>query len=133
MSPLRTTPFPSLVNPAHRGLIATCAAASLFLVTPATHGQAGQGSASSAVSANARQNPEPIDPQTLSCSDLKARLQSAGQLPILSGPRGGWADTFYGPKVPRCQFWQMPVFQYVRARESLCGVGYTCVDKLSRD
>ena len=64
---------------------------------------------------------------------MKAQLKSAGELRILSGPRGGWADTFYGPAVPRCQFWQMPVFTYVRTSDSLCGVGYICVDKLSRD
>jgi hypothetical protein len=134
MPPRRTTPFRSLVKPAHRAFIATSVAASLCLVTPASQGQAGQGpGASGPVSANAQQNPAPIDPRTVSCSDLKGRLQSAGQLTILSGPRGGWGDTFYGPKVPRCQFWQMPVFQYVGASDGLCGVGYICVDKLSFD
>jgi len=52
---------------------------------------------------------------------------------ILSGPRGSWGDTFYGPAVPRCQFWQMPQFTYVRARDGRCGVGYICVDKYSVD
>jgi len=27
----------------------------------------------------------------------------------------------------------MPTFQYVRANDGLCGIGYICVDKLSRD
>jgi hypothetical protein len=131
---LRTTLLPSLATSAHRAFIATCAAASAVLIATASHGQAGQvPGASEAVPANAQQNPAPVNPETESCNALKARLQSAGQLPILSGPRGAWGDTFYGPAVPRCQFWQMPVFQYVRASDGLCGVGYICVDKLSRD
>jgi len=48
-------------------------------------------------------------------------------------PSGGWGDTFYGPAVPRCQFWQMPQFTYVRTRDGLCGVGYICVEKYSID
>ena len=52
---------------------------------------------------------------------------------ILYGPKGGWGDTFYGPAAPRCQFWQMPQYTYVRASDGLCGVGYICVDKLSLD
>ena len=126
--------FPSPVKAAHRGFIATCAVASLCLVTPASQGQTAQGpGASGPIAANAQQYPAPVDPRTVSCSDLKGSLQSAGQLTILSGPQGRWGDTFYGPKVPRCEFWQMPVFQYVRARDSLCGVGYICVDKLTHD
>jgi hypothetical protein len=82
---------------------------------------------------NGQQTPAPIDPVSLSCSALKTQLKAAGELSILSGPRGAWGDTFYGPAVPRCQFWQMPQFTYVRARDGLCGVGYICVEKLTFD
>ncbi|HET9751090.1 MAG TPA: hypothetical protein VFS06_17485 [Casimicrobiaceae bacterium] len=64
---------------------------------------------------------------------MKSKLNAAGEMSILSGPRGAWGDTFYGPAVPRCQFWQMPVFTYVKARDGLCGVGYICVEKLTFD
>jgi hypothetical protein len=73
--------------------------------------------------------PESVDPRNFSCKDLKDKLASAGSLTILAGPRG-YGDTFYGPRVPQCQFWQRPAFSYVRTRDSLCGVGYICVDKL---
>jgi hypothetical protein len=69
----------------------------------------------------------------MSCNDLKTELKSAGEMRILSGPKGGWSDTFYGPAVPRCPFWQMPQFVYVRARDGLCGVGFICVDKNPMD
>jgi hypothetical protein len=52
---------------------------------------------------------------------------------ILSGPRGAWGDTFYGPAVPQCPFWQVSQFTYVRARDGLCGVGYICIDKNPMD
>ena len=70
-----------------------------------------------------------VDPQDFSCKDLKDKLAGAGSLTILAGPRG-YGDTFYGPRVPQCEFWQRPAFSYVRTRDSLCGVGYICVDKL---
>jgi len=135
MSSLRTRPLRLSGAPGHRAFFAAaCVAASAFLVMTASHGQAGQAAgAGSAVPPDARQYPEPVNPATVSCNTLKARLQNAGELMILSGPRGGWADTFYGPRAPRCQFYQMPVFTYVRASDGLCGVGYICVDKLSRD
>jgi|SRR5947209_16004182 len=82
---------------------------------------------------SAQQGSAPVDPQTASCNDLKAEVKTTGELRILAGPRNGWGDTFYGPSVPRCQFYQMPRFAYVRARDGLCGVGYICVDKLSMD
>ena len=89
---------------------------------------------SSGVATNQQQqNPAPINPEALSCNALKARLQTTGELNILVGSRGGWGDTFYGPAVPRCQFWQMPVFSYVRTSDGVCGVGYICVEKLSFD
>lgn len=124
---------PAFATPVRRALIA-CVAASAVLTTTASVGQAGQvPDPSRGVPGSAQQDPAPVDPQSMSCSALKERLRSSGQLTILSGPRGGWGDTFYGPAAPRCQFWQMPQFQYVRARDGLCGVGYICVDKMSFD
>jgi hypothetical protein len=133
MSPRRTTPLLFPLTPGRRSLIATCVAATFLLGTTASHGQAGPAAGANPGAPAMQQNPAPTDPQTVSCSELKARLQSTGQLPILVGSRGGWADTFYGPQVPRCQFWQMPMFQYVRTNDGLCGIGYICADKLSFD
>ena len=105
-----------------------------FLLVSASYGQARQAPvADGSVPGNGQRVLAPVDPQSLSCNDLKAQLKSAGEMSILSGPRGGWGDTFYGPAVPRCQFWQMPQFTYVRARDGPCGVGYICVDKHSID
>jgi len=126
--PLFTTLF------AARRLGATCVAAATVVLTSATYSQTGQAQAAGTTGPESReQTPAPLRPEDLSCNDLKAQLKAAGQLSILSGPRGGWGDTFYGPAVPRCQFWQMPQFTYVRARDGLCGVGYICIDKLSFD
>ena len=126
--------LPSLAPPARRRFLAACVAAPC-LFTSASHGQVGQvPNPSSGVATNQQQqNPAPINPEALSCNALKARLQTTGELNILVGPRGGWGDTFYGPAVPRCQFWQMPVFSYVRTSDGVCGVGYICVEKLSFD
>ena len=132
LSHLRTPPSFGAFAP--RGFIAACAAAGALLLASSSHGQAGQAPpADGPAAASGQQTPAPIRPESLSCNDLKAQLKSAGELSILSGPRGGWGDTFYGPAVPRCQFWQMPQFTYVRARDGLCGVGYICIDKLSFD
>ena len=132
MFPLRTTLLPALAMPARRVLIAAWVAASAFVGMNPSQGQPVQApGASGAVPAP--QYPAPVNPETLSCNALKAKLQSTGQLTILVGTRGGWGDTFYGPGVPRCQFWQMPLFTYVRANDGLCGVGYVCVEKISRD
>ena len=100
-------------------------------VATATVGQTPQAPAADnapgrGVAANERQV---VDPETLSCSTLKAELGKRGELGILSGPRGAWSDTFYGPAAPRCEFWQIPEFTYVRARDGLCGVGYICIEK----
>jgi len=65
----------------------------------------------------------------MTCKALKNELERTGSLPILYGPKG-WADTFYGPSVPQCQFWQRPVFSFVNTSDGLCGVGYICVAKL---
>jgi len=86
--------------------------------------------AASASAAQRDSNDKPsVNPETLTCSALKSELNNAGQLAILSGPKGAWSDTFYGPAVPQCPFWQIPEFTYVRARDGLCGVGYICIDK----
>ena len=134
MLPLRTPLSPSIATAKYRAFIAACVAVTCFVVTNASFGQAGQvPSAGSAVPGNAQQYPAPVNPETLSCSALKAKLQSTGELSILVGTRGGWGDTFHGPAVPRCPFWQMPQFTYVRTDDGLCGVGFVCVEKLSRD
>src|SRR5438874_10063682 len=120
--------------PALRRFVTGCVAAVPILVTSVSHAQMGQiGGAGDPVVQNGQQNPAPVNPAALSCNALKAKLQTAGELSIVSGPKGAWGDTFYGPAVPRCQFWQMPVFTYVTAADGLCGVGYICVDKLSFD
>lgn len=114
--------------------IAACVGAAAFCLMSGSHAQSQQPPIiQSPGPATGQQPVAPVDPQGLSCDDLKAQLKSAGTMSILSGPKGGWGDTFYGPAVPRCQFWQMPQFAYVRARNGLCGVGYICVDKLSID
>ena len=121
-------------GPAQRRFLTTCIAGATFLFAPASFGQAGQApAAGNDTSGTGQQNPAPVNPESLSCNALKAQLKTAGELNILSGPKAGWGDTFYGPAVPRCQFWQMPVFTYVRAADGLCGAGYICVDKLSVD
>ena len=129
MQPLTTT---SCIASAR--LIASCLAAGALLCTSASYGQFGQAPAADGrVPENVQQTSAPVNPESLSCTELKGQLKAAGELNILSGPRGSWADTFYGPAVPRCQFWQMPQFTYVRARDGLCGVGYICIEKYSLD
>ena len=126
--------FALFAAPALRRFVTGCVAAVPVLVTSVSHAEIGQiPGAGDPVVRNGQQNPAPVNPASLSCNALKAKLQTAGELSILSGPKGAWGDTFYGPAVPRCQFWQMPVFTYVMAGDGLCGVGYICVDKLSFD
>jgi len=126
--------FALFAAPALRRFVTGCVAAVPVLVTSVSHAEIGQiPGAGDPVVRNGQQNPAPVNPASLSCNALKAKLQTAGELSILSGPKGAWGDTFYGPAVPRCQFWQMPVFTYVTAGDGLCGVGYICVDKLSFD
>src|SRR5690348_5973208 len=115
---MRSPATPSFATPAHRKFLATCASAVTFFLTSASQGQVGEPPAATApVPGYPIQSPAPVDPESMSCTDLKAEMKSAGQLNLLYGPRGGWADTFYGPAAPRCQFWQMPQFTYVRARD----------------
>ena len=133
MLPLRTTRFPLFAMRARRGFMAACVASSVLVAVNASHSQTAQVPGASSGAPPSTQYPAPLNPETLSCNSLKAQVQSAGALTILVGTRGGWGDTFYGPAAPRCPFWQMPVFTYVRANDGLCGVGYICVEKLSRD
>jgi hypothetical protein len=117
--------------PRYRRLLSACVAAMTLAVSTASVAQTPQAPAGTNApgrerAANDRQT---VDPQTLSCSALKAELGKRGELGILSGPRGAWSDTFYGPAAPRCEFWQIPEFTYVRARDGLCGVGYICIEK----
>ena len=116
---------PLFPTPSRPRVLATCMGAATFLLMTASFAGPAPG--------NGQQTNAPVNPQSQSCSELKAQLKSAGEMSILSGPRGGSGDTFYGPAVPRCQFWQMPQFAYVRARDGLCGVGFICVDKYSMD
>ena len=99
----------------------------------ASYGPSQQGAAAEAAAGSVRSPPVNVDPGSMSCSELKSRLNAAGELNLLEGPGGGFGDTFYGPAVPRCQFWQMPQFTYVKTRDGLCGVGYICVQKYSID
>ena len=117
-----------------RHCLAASTAVAALLLTSGSYGQAGQAPAADNPPPGYReQTPPPVRPEGLTCNELKGQLKAAGQMSILSGPKGAWGDTFYGPEVPRCQFYQMPQFTYVRTRDGLCGVGYICIDKLSFD
>ena len=115
----------------HRAIALCAAAAMLSSVVMAQPSLADTAvvAAADSVDATPPRVPGSVDPQDFSCKDLKDKLANAGSLTILAGPRG-YGDTFYGPRVPQCQFWQRPAFSYVRTRDSLCGVGYICIDKL---
>ena len=130
---MQTLTAPSLAAVARRGLLATCVAVAL-LEGCASYGPPEHALAGDAATGNVRSPPPlTVDPGTMSCRELKSRLNAAGELILLAGPGGGFGDTFYGPAVPRCQFWQMPQFTYVKTRDGLCGVGYICVQKYSVD
>lgn len=117
---------------ASRSRIATCVAAGAFttiLLTTPGCGSTGQVVAAVDPGATNRpQDPGLVNAENASCKELKDALQTSGSLTILAGPRG-WGGTFYGPRVPRCEFWSRPVFSYVNAKDGLCGVGYICVEK----
>ena len=98
---------------------------SMLLSTTASYGQSGQVAAVTSPPGSA-----PINAATVSCSELRENLQRAGTLTIVTQPRG-WADTYYGPGVPQCEFWLKPKFSYVSANDGACGVGYTCVDRVT--
>jgi len=116
------------------GFVANAASAiavafSTIALVPLCYGDTGKlVAAADAVEADRPQVPASVDAGNMSCTALKDKLASAGSLTILSAPKG-WGDTFYGPRVPQCQFWTRPVFSYVRTRDGLCGVGYICVEK----
>ena len=123
---------PSLTSTAKAfaSLVMATVAFSTILGMPRAFGQTAQPSAApDTVEASRLQVPVSVNPQELSCRELKERLNRAGALTILSGPRGS-GDTFYGPRVPQCQFWTRPLFSFVNTRDGLCGVGYICVEKL---
>jgi hypothetical protein len=128
----KTAISPSWSVRAARNRIALSAAVAAFstIVLPApSYGDTGQIIAAADPVAGSRvQDTAPTDAESLTCKELKDRLASSGSLMITSGARR-WGDTFHGPRVPQCEFWQRPVFSYVRTRDELCGVGYICVEK----
>ena len=125
-----TTPFAPRLP---QTLAVTCIASLAFLFASASDGQPAQPHGAGGPPPGMQEQPAAVDPQSVTCNELKAQLKATGELKIHYGPRGGWSDTFYGPAVPRCQFWQMPQFNYVKTRDGLCGIGYICIDKLSFD
>lgn len=129
---IKTRILPTMTASARRGPIGLCAAAAAFsmIVLTPSYGDTGQVvAAADPVEANLSQVPGTVNAETLSCKELKDRLERAGSLTIL-GASKGWGDTFYGPRVPQCQFWTRPMFSYVHTRDGLCGVGYICVEKM---
>jgi hypothetical protein len=110
---------------------ALSAAVVFWSIVPAVpgYGETGQVVAAvDAVASNASRDDASTNAENLTCQELKTKLESTGSLIILSGPKG-WGDTFYGPRVPQCQFWTRPVFSFVNTRDGRCGVGYICVEK----
>src|SRR5262249_34018572 len=116
-----------------RGRIATAivaAAVSMIVLTSLSYGQTGQVAAPPRPAATNPADPPSVNAATLSCKELKDKLQSAGTLSIIPGQRP-WPETFYGPGVPQCQFWQRPMFSFVNASDGNCGVGYICADRVT--
>ena len=110
-------------------LSAVAAALTTIMLALPSYGDTGQVvAAADPVAENTPQGAASTNAQSLTCKALKDKLESAGSLTILAGPKG-WGDTYYGPRVPQCQFWTRPVFSYVSTRDGLCGVGYICVEK----
>jgi hypothetical protein len=103
----------------------------MIALTTASAGDSGRIVAqASPVTTYRPQDPAPILAATVSCRELKDRLQNARTLDVLSGQKS-WSETFYGPEVPQCQFWQRPQFMYVNANDGACGLGYICVQKVT--
>ena len=122
---------PRLAGQRRRGGVALSAAAAVATIVLAAPGDGETGpvvAAVDAVAADGSQDSGSTNAELLTCRELKATLDNAGSLMILSGPKGQ-GDTFYGPRVPQCQFWTRPVFSFVKTRDGLCGVGYICVEK----
>ena len=99
------------------------------MVTP-SHAQAARTTTAPPIAGERVQGPATVNASTASCKELKDKLQSTGTLNIVVGDRG-WADTFYGPAVPQCQFWSKPMFSFVNSNDGSCGVGYVCVDRIT--
>jgi len=106
-------------------------ALSMIVQTTSSHGDPGTVLAqASPVPAYRAQDAAPVIAETVSCNDLKSRLQSTGTLDVVAGQRN-WSETFYGPGVPQCQFWQRPQFMYLSASDGSCGLGYICVQRIT--
>ncbi len=131
---MRTMTSPERDTPPWNGLFAILVAAAVFsLVVPATpvHGQTGHvvAQANPAVTYRPEDRP-PVNSEALSCSQLKADVQKAGGLSILSEPKR-WPETYYGPEVPQCDPWSRPLYSYVKANDGACGVGYICTPRVT--
>ena len=109
-------------------LFGAAATAAMLLATNFHDASAQRAGAADRAAESLPQDTVPADAQGVTCNALKTELARTGSLQILNGPKG-WADTFYGPRVPQCQFFQRPVFSFVTTRDGLCGVGYICVEK----
>ena len=104
---------------------------SMIVLTTLSSGDTGQVVAQAGPAATYRpQDPAPLVAATVSCKELKDRLQSAGTLDIVPEQKS-WSETFYGPEVPQCQFWQRPQFMYVNTNDGSCGLGYICVQRVT--
>lgn len=111
--------------------IAFCVALSvLSMVMPSTESHGQVGAAADAIPMGRAQSAAPITAGSVSCKELKDAVQRSGALTIVSGPRG-WSDTYYGPGVPRCEFYQTPMFSYVDTNDGACGVGYVCTQRIT--
>lgn len=102
----------------------------IALIAPA-YGQTGQSvpAATSVATYRAEDRP-PVNSETLSCNQLKADVQKSGGLSIVSEPRR-WPETFYGPELPQCDPWSKPLFEYVKASDGACAVGYICAPRVT--
>jgi len=122
---------PRLMTQLRGGGVALAAAAAFATIVLAASSRGETGRVVAAVDSVAddgSQESGSTNAEILTCRELKVKLENAGSLMILSGPKGQ-GDTFYGPGVPQCQFWTRPVFSFVKTRDGLCGVGYICVEK----
>ena len=122
-----------MMQPRRRCIAIRVAAGALSMVVPAfpSYGEPGQVVAQISPGAAYRsQDPAPVVAETVSCKQLKDSLQSAGTLDIVSGQNSS-PETFHGPEVPQCQFWQRPQYMYVSANDGACGLGYICAQRVT--
>jgi len=104
---------------------------SMIVLTTPIYGDTGELVAQAGPAAAYRsQDAAPINAAGVSCKELKDKLQGTGKLDVLSGQKG-WGETFYGPGVPQCQFWQRPQFMYVSTNDGACGLGYICAQRVT--